>query len=318
MTQTKGGHGQRVQNGPMRILPCRPVLRAVLLLLCVSSPAGATVPEPSLQALIDATPTGGVLRLAPGRYAGPAVIGKSLVLDGGGQARLVGDGQGTVLVLRANGATVRGLAIAGSGESHDHIDAGLQVEGNDNLVADNRIEDSLFGIHVRAGNRNRILGNDITGKDLPLGQRGDGLRLWNSRGHEIAENRFHRIRDLTVANSPDNSFVGNSLEDGRYGMQLVFSPRNRIEGNRIVHTGTGVVALYSPDLTVRGNRIAHALEGGGAGLVFKESGGALIEDNQVLHCAAGLQANAPVNESSILTVRGNRFSHNIVDRKSVV
>jgi nitrous oxidase accessory protein len=217
-----------------------------------------------------------------------------------------------VLTLRASGATVRGLHIAGSGDSHDRIDAGLQVEGDDNRIEDNRIEDSLFGIHVRAGNRNRILANRITGKDLPLGQRGDGLRLWNSRHNIVEGNEFRRIRDLTFANSPENTIRGNTLSDGRYGMQFVFSPDALVENNRLTHTGTGIVALYSPGLTLRGNRVAHALDGGGAGLTFKESGGALVEGNEVVHCAVGLQANAPVNDISVLTVRGNRFSHNVV------
>lgn len=284
------------------------IVPALLFLLAL--PALAE-PVP-LQALIDATPEGGVLHLAPGRYRGPATIDKPMILDGGGHALLQDGRQGTVLTLRASGATVRRLHIAGSGDSHDRIDAGLQVEGDDNRVEDNRIEDSLFGIHIRAGNRNRILVNRITGKDLPLGQRGDGLRLWNSRQNVIEGNEFRRIRDLTFANSPDNTISGNSLSDGRYGMQFVFSPAARVENNRLTHTGTGIVALYSPDLTLRGNRIAHALDGGGAGLTFKESGGALVEGNEVVHCAVGLQANAPANDISVLTIRGNRFSHNVI------
>jgi len=215
-----------------------------------------------------------------------------------------------VLIVRTSGAVIRGLVIAGSGTSHDQIDAGLQVEGDDNTVEDNVIEDVLFGIHVRQGNRNRIAGNRITGKDLSLGMRGDGLRLWNSRHNLIERNDIRRVRDLTFANSPDNHIRANTLRDGRYGMQFIFSPRALIERNDLAHTATGIVALYSPGLTVRGNRIAHALDGG-AGITFKESGDALVEDNEVLHCASGLTANAPPNDIAIITIRNNRFSHNI-------
>lgn len=282
------------------------------LLLFAAFLAFPAIAAPSLQALIDAAPAGSQLRLPPGRYAGPATIDKPLVLEGGGQASLEDTGRGTVLTLRTSGATVRGLRIAGSGDSHDRIDAGVQVEGDDNLVEDNRIEDSLFGIHIRGGNRNRIHANRIIGKDLPVGQRGDGLRLWNGRRNVIEGNEFRRIRDLTFTNAPDNTIAGNSLRDGRYGMQLVFSPGSHITGNRLDHTGTGIVALYSPALTVRDNRIAHALDGGGAGLVFRDSGGSQVEANEVLHCAVGLQANAPVGDEGALRIRGNRFGHNIV------
>ena len=274
--------------------------------------AHASPPLQSLQPLIDATPSGGVLRPAPGTYAGPALIERPMTLDGGGKLRLEGGGKGTVLTLHASGATLRGLAIAGSGDSHDAVDAGLLIEGDDNLVEGNVIEDVLFGIHVRQGNRNRIVGNVVSGRPAPRGQRGDGLRLWNSRHNRIENNSFSRVRDLTFANSPDNRIAGNRLVDGRYGMQFVFSPRALVEQNDIRDTDTGIAVLYSPDLTLRGNTVAHALDGGGAGITVKDSGEALIEDNVVLHCAAGLSANAPLNAEAALTVRNNRFAHNVI------
>jgi len=266
----------------------------------------------SLQPLIDATPSGGVLRPAPGTYAGPATIAKPMTLDGGGKVVVEGNGKGTVLTLAASGAVLRGLRLAGSGDSHDGIDAGLLVEGDDNLVEDNVVDDVLFGIHVRQGNRNRIVGNRVSGRPAPRGQRGDGLRLWYSRHNRIEGNAFRTVRDLTFANSPDNLIKDNRLEDGRYGMQFIFSPRARVEDNRLADTDTGIAVLYSPDLTVRGNTIAHALDGGGAGIAFKDSGSALVENNQVLHCATGLSANAPLNAEAVLTVRNNRFAHNVV------
>lgn len=284
-------------------------MRIFCLALFFALPAAA---QQSLQALIDATPTGGSLRLAPGRYAGPAVIDRPMTVEGNGKAVVDAGGRGTVLTLRANGTTVRGLTLVNSGGTHDGLDAGLQIEGDDNLVEDNEIRDALFGIHVRQGNRNRVTGNRVRGKDLPLGLRGDGLRLWNSRHNRVEGNRFERVRDLTLANSPDNRIAGNRLDDARYGMHIVFSPRTLVEGNRIAGTGTGIVVMYSENVVVRGNSIAHALEGGGAGVAFKDSGEGLVENNDILHCAAGLQANTPLNAERVLTIRGNRFAHNIV------
>lgn len=267
---------------------------------------------PPLQPLIDATPAGGVLRPAPGTYAGPAIIARPMTLDGGGKVTIEGSGRGTVLTLAASGATLRGLRLTRSGDSHDGVDAGLLVEGDDNLVEGNVIDDVLFGIHVRQGKRNRILGNRVTGRPAPRGARGDGLRLWNSRWSRIEGNAFRAVRDLTFANSPDNRILGNTLEDGRYGMHFVFSPRAVVERNRLSDTDTGIAVLYSPELVLRGNSVAHALDGGGAGIALKDSGNALVEGNEILHCAAGLSANAPLNAEAALTVRGNRFAHNVV------
>jgi len=284
-------------------------LAAALALALVAQAGPARTP---LQQLIDATPTGGVLKLPPGTYAGPATVTRPMTITGGGAAQVDAAGKGTVLTLHASGATLRGLRLGGSGDSHDAIDAGILVEGDDNLVEGNVVEDVLFGIHIKQGERNRVANNHVSGRAAPRGQRGDGLRLWNSRRNRIEDNTFSRVRDLTFANSPDNLIVGNRLSDGRYGMQFVFSPRAQVLRNHLSDTDTGIAVLYSPELVLRDNAIAHALDGGGAGIVFKDSGNALVERNDILHCAAGLSANSPLNEEAALTVRNNRFAHNVV------
>jgi nitrous oxidase accessory protein len=288
------------------------VLRSWLwLLACVALPALAATPAP-LQPLIDATPPGGTLRLAPGSYVGPATITKPLTLEGAGKAVIRGDGRSTVLSVAANGVTIRSVRLTGSGDSHDRIDAGILLEGNDHLVEDNEIDDVLFGVHLKQVNRSRVAGNRVTGKKLDQGMRGDAIRLWYSQRNVIEGNRFTRARDLTFANSPDNRIVGNWFTDGRYGMHVIFSPRLLIENNRLSDTGTGIIVLYSPDLVLRGNHVAHALTGGGGGIVFKESNDALVEGNEVLHCSVGLRVDAPPESVGKLTVRNNRFAHNII------
>lgn len=265
-----------------------------------------------LQALIDATPAGGTLRLAPGSYAGPATISQAITLDGGRQAVIVGDGKSTVLSVAADGVTLRGLRLTGSGDSHDRIDAGILLEGDDHRVEDNQLDDVLFGIHLKRVNRSRVSGNRVTGKTLEPAMRGDAIRLWYSQHNLVEDNRFVRARDLTFINSADNRIVGNHFTDGRYGMNIVFSPRLRVEHNRLTETGTGIVVLYSPDLVLRGNHVAHALTAGGGGIVFKESNDALVEHNEVLHCSVGLRVDAPPASVGSLTVRNNRFAHNVI------
>ncbi len=278
---------------------------------CAGAAFGATA-LPPLQALIDATPAGGTLRLAPGSYAGPASVTKPLTLDGGRRAVIVGDGKSTVLSVAANGVTLRGLRLTGSGDSHDRIDGGILLEGDDHLVEDNELDDVLFGIHLKQVNRSRVLRNRIRGKDLSLSMRGDAIRLWYSRDNLVEGNHFTRARDLTFANSANNRIVGNRFNDGRYGMNIVFSPGLLIENNQLSDTGTGIIVLYSPNLVLRGNRIAHALTSGGGGIVFKESDDALVENNDVLHCSVGLRVDAPPQSTGALVVRNNRFAHNII------
>lgn len=264
-----------------------------------------------LQPLLDRAAAGSSLRLAAGDYAGPAVIAKPLTLDGQGRARLLGNGRGTVLTIAADGVRVRGLAIAGSGDSHDRVDAGLLVTSNDNNIENNVFDDVLFGIHIKGGSRNRVVGNRVRGKDLAPGLRGDALRVWNGRDNKIERNAFMRARDITFANAPDNHIVGNVFDDGRYGMHLVFSPRVVIENNRLRRMATGIVAMYSPELVIRGNTVREVHDGGGAALVFKDSGGARVIGNEIVHCTTGLLADAPLNTELALVIENNRFAHNL-------
>jgi len=273
-------------------------------------PTGQT--QSSLQALIDAAPAGSTLQLAPGTYTGPVRIAKPLIIDGGGKAEVRGNGHGTVISVSGHHITLRGLRIAGSGELHDSVDAGVLLEGQSHLIEDNQIEDVLFGVHLRQAGHSVVRNNHITGKVLELGMRGDAVRAWNSKENRIENNRFERARDITFTNAPDNLVADNRFSDGRYGMQVIFSPRLHIERNHFSNMGTGIVVLYSSDVVLSGNHVEHALTGGGAGIVFKESDSGVVEGNTVLHCAVGIKLDAPPEPIGVLTVRNNRFAHNII------
>jgi len=291
-------------------LAALPTLRAADRPSDIRPTSQATLP--SLQALIDAAPAGSVLRPPAGRYAGPAVIGKSLTLDGAGRVTLDGGGRGTVLTVRAGNVSVRGMRLTHSGATHDGVDSGLLIEeSNGARVEGNVIDQALFGIHLKQASHAIVRGNTIRGREAELNLRGDGIRLWNSHFNRIEGNRLDGIRDLTVANSADNRFTGNHISHGRYGMQLIFSPRNRIEGNLISHTTTGIAVLYSDQVALRGNRIEHARDVAGAGIAFKGSGEAEITGNTVLHCTVGAQTDAPPYPDARHRFQGNRFAHNV-------
>ena len=287
---------------------------AAIALGCVWAlwlPLALAAPQ-ALQPLIDATATGGTLHLGPGIYAGPASITRALTIEGAGKAVIQGDGRSTVLRVAANGVTLRGLRLRGSGDSHDRIDAGIQLEGDEHRVENNDLEDVLFGIHLKGVNHALIKGNRVTGKPFTTGLRGDSLRLWYSHHNRVEDNHFTLGRDLTLINSPDNQLLRNHFTDGRYGMHLIFSPRVLVQDNRLSNTGTGIVALYSPALTLRRNHVAHALTDGGGGIVLRDSNDSLIENNTVLHCSVGLKMDAPVAGGGHVIVRGNQFAYNIV------
>lgn len=267
---------------------------------------------PPLQMFIDVTPPGGVLRPPPGSYAGPVVIRRPLTLDGEGRITIDAGGRGTVLSVLADGVTVRGLRLTNSGESHDTVDAGLLVEGNDNLVEDIVIDDALFGIHLRQARRNTLRHNRISSKSREVNLRGDGIRLWYSSDNLIEGNVLREVRDIFLINSPDNRLIGNDVRHSGVGIQLVYAPGNLLEDNSIEANTTGIVLVYSDDNTIRRNRLHHLRSASGSALAVKESSGILIEDNDILHCAIGILTNAPLHPENTLELRNNRFAYNDV------
>lgn len=281
---------------------------AIPWLLVCSLPLAAA---PALQPLIDATLAGGTLRPPPGVYAGPALITRPMVLDGGGRVTLDGGGRGTVLTLQTGGAVVRGMRIIRSGDSHDQMDGALLVQGDANLIEGNTFEDVLFGVFIRQSTGNRLIANHIRSRHADTARRGDGVRMWYSRGNLVEGNDIASVRDLTLANSPQNRIVRNRIHDARTALHLIFSPHTLVEGNHVSHAAAGVVAINSENVKVRLNRIQHVRDGGGAGVVFKESGGGLVDNNEIAHCSTGILSDSPSDGSGQIVLYGNRLVHNI-------
>lgn len=121
------------------------------------------------QQLVDATPAGGTLKPKPGLYAGPVLVDKPIVIDGGGKVTIDGGSKGTVFALKTNSSTLRGLRITGSGSSHDADDACLNVRGNNNYIESLVIDDCLFGIDLKQSNNNMVRNNRIKSKPVELG-----------------------------------------------------------------------------------------------------------------------------------------------------
>ena len=284
-------------------------MRPLCLALLLFSPL-ASASQP-LQPWLDLATSGSVLRLPPGTYRGPAVITKPLTLDGGGQAVIDAGGKGTVLTVRADNVTLRGLTLRHSGESHDALDGGLMAEGKRLLIENNIIEDVLFGISLHRTTDSMVHGNRIRSRDVELADRGDGLRIWYSTGNRIENNDIAQIRDITVSNAPRNRFVGNRVRDSRRAINLLFAHRTLIDGNRFENNATGIVALNSDGLLIRNNRITHAMDPSGAGVALKETAAALVQNNEIVHCAHGIMADSPMHPLNRIVFIDNLIAHNV-------
>ena len=262
----------------------------------------------SLQPLIDAAEPNGVVMPEPGIYAGPITIDKPLTLDGRDQVTINAGGKGSVIYLKTNGATVKNLRLVNTGESHNDIDSGVQVRGNFNVVKDNVIEDSLFGIDLQQSEHNVVRRNRISSKDVELGMRGDAIRLWYSFNNKITENVVRDSRDIVVWYSADNLIAKNDAQRGRYSLHFMYSQYNRVEDNYFENNAVGIFLMYSDGIEVRNNHIAKAAGPTGVGIGFKETSDLIVEGNEILNCATGLY----IDVSPFQPDTFNYFHNNLV------
>ncbi|MCB1184881.1 nitrous oxide reductase family maturation protein NosD [bacterium] len=267
--------------------------------------------QPSLQEMIDATEPNGTLVPPPGVYRGPVSIDFPLTIDGRGQVTIDAGGHGTVVLLDCDGATLKGLRLVNSGDSHNDIDAGVQVRGDFNVVKDCRIEDCLFGIDLQQAGNNIIRRNEITSKSFDLGQRGDGIRLWYSFHNKVQDNVCRDVRDMVVWYSADNEITGNRATGSRYSLHFMYSRFNLVENNWYYGNTVGIFLMYSDGVVVRNNHILHAAGPTGVGIGFKETSDLVIENNEVMYCASGLYVDlSPFQPDTTNRFRDNTIAYN--------
>jgi len=264
-----------------------------------------------LQPLIDGVEDGETLVIPPGTYAGPVIINSPIILDGQDRVTIDAGGKGSVIVLDTGGATIRNLHLTNSGESHNDLDSGVQVRGNFNVIQDNVIDNSLFGVDLQQSESNIVRRNRISSKPLELGQRGDAIRLWYSFNNKVTDNTVTNSRDTVVWYSEGNEILRNTSTDSRYSLHFMYSRYNLVEDNRYYNNTVGIFLMYSDSVVVRNNYIAHAAGPTGVGIGFKETSDLTVEGNEVLYCATGIYLDiSPFQPDTTNRFTGNLFAYN--------
>jgi len=244
----------------------------------------------------------------PGTYAGPVTIEKPISIDGRGQVTIDAGGKGSVIFLDTDGATLKNLRLTNSGESHNDIDAGVQVRGNFNVIKDNIIDNALFGIDLGQAEHNIVRRNRISSKPVELGMRGDAIRLWYSFNNKILDNHVRNSRDIVVWYSKDNLIKGNDARGGRYSLHFMYSQYNEVSNNHFEDNSVGIFVMYSDGVVIKDNYIAHAIGATGMGIGFKETSEVVVSGNRVLYCATGLYLDvSPYQPDTI-----NRIEDNLI------
>jgi parallel beta-helix repeat protein len=281
-----------------------------------STPAPTSAPTPtpvcgSLQALVDAAPTGSVVTAPACTYRETVTIGKPLTLRGYGATISGKDAAGTTIrsawvVVNASDVTVEGFTMRDANNAAQtgavRVQAGISRftlrdcdlayaagadvsigVANDSLIENCAIHAAgQLGVHVGGDGtngrdnvvrNNRIYANNTAGFD-PEWEAG-GLKATRQTGLRLESNDVY-----------DNA--GPGLWCDIYCQNIV------VTGNRIYrNTYAGIFFEVSTGASIRSNRLwgngwGKATWGWGAGILISSSGGADVSDNIVAWNYAGI------------------------------
>lgn len=266
-----------------------------------------------LQDAIDKAPSGSILKLPKGVYKGSIKIDKPITIIGKEDGVIIdGEQKGTVITITGPYVTLKNLTVTGSGNRHDRLDAAIKISNSkQSEISDCIIKDSLFGIDVAMTNNSLFSNNYITSKDLELGLRGDGFRLWYSNDNIVKNNKLIKSRDMVVWYSHGNQILSNYGEQNRYSLHFMYAGKNIVKDNVYKLNSVGIFFMYSKDSIATGNTIQSSQGATGMGIGLKDVSNFTLENNTILYCAQGIYIDrSPFEPDTKNWINKNKLLYN--------
>jgi nitrous oxidase accessory protein len=279
------------------------LLAAVVVLAAVtgdemtsSSPASVEGRPPAasasaLQARIDAAKDGDSVEVGPGTYRGDLFVGRRINLRGTGRPVLLGSGTGSVVRMRADGASIEGFDVDGGGGGDlGHDSSGIHVAAKNVSIRGCRVSNSLFGVYLREADGAVVERTEIRGiPGREPGEKGSGIHIWNTRGFRLSDNTVADVRDgFYIQSSSGGRITGNTARDLRYGLHYMYSDDNVFEDNLFENGAAGTALMYSRRITFRRNRFLHNRGFASVGLLLKACDDVIAESNLIADNARGI------------------------------
>src|SRR5690606_23252092 len=148
-------------------------------------------------------------------------------------------------IIAAPDSRFEGFTVRNSGTSINHEDTGIVIQASRVTVANNTIEDVLFGIYFANANEGLAQNNTVRCLDRELGLRGDGIRVWFSNNVTLIDNDVAICRDTLIWYAQDITVKNNIIHDSRYGLHFMYSSHAHVENNTFEHNSVGSYLMYS-------------------------------------------------------------------------
>ena len=245
---------------------------------------GAEGPVISIQEAINMAIAGDTIRVLPGIYRESNIsIDKPLTIHGVDRPVIDGEGEGYIIVIKADNVTLSGFDIRNTGRSYVRDYAAIILEkSNDFIIENNRLENVFFGIYLAETERGIIRDNRIESYDIREASSGNGIHLWSVKSPKIIDNYVAGMRDgIYLEFVDDAEITGNtSNNNNRYGLHYMFSDGGRYYGNTFRNNGAGVAVMYSDNVDMMDNLFEHNWGTSAYGLLLKDINDSKIEGNR--------------------------------------
>jgi nitrous oxidase accessory protein len=288
-------------------------------LLALGQPGGASAQstrQPTIASLIAAASPGDTVVVPPGTYRERAVIDKSITLAGEGRPVIDGGGAGDVVRITADGVTIRGFVIEGSGTNVSDEPTAIRLLGDNATVEDNVLRNVLYGVTLIQSDGHTVRRNTISSIDeFTAERRGHGIYLYSTRNNTIQDNVITRTKDgIFLGFAYFNTIERNRVTDVRYGIHYMYADDNVFTDNSFTHSTAGGALMYSRRLRFERNEFGYnRSEASGYGLLFKDVDDVFMEGNLIHHNRLGItMEGAPHTPGSVVEIKNNLIGFNQV------
>ena len=114
------------------------------------------------------------------------------------------------------------------------------------------------------------------------------IRLWYSQNVRVEDNTVHEARDVVMWYSNNVLVKDNRIENGRYGVHLMYCNGAQLVGNHLMGNSVGIYTMYSNDVTLRCNDVRGQRGPSGYALGFKDADRVDASENLLVDNRAGI------------------------------
>jgi nitrous oxidase accessory protein len=272
----------------------------------VVSPAG---PVRTLTEALARVAPGGRIEVRAGVYQEPVIRVRVPVTIVGDPGAVFLGGDHEILVVTADGVTLRGLTLRHVEPSFIEDHAAVRFDSVANcVIEDSRVEGTFFGIYLARSRDCRVSRNVVRGGATSEMLAGNAIHLFHSTGVTVDGNEVSGHRDgIYLEFAEGTRVIGNvSADNLRYGLHFMFSHECEYRGNRFERNGAGVAVMYTRHVLMQGNTFADNWGGSSYGLLLKEIRDSRIVDNTFRRNTVALYLEGSARNQ----VTGNTFQGN--------